>query len=245
MISLGSCAASPVRTSAVLTCSWMAFLCLQSFYGGVLPAAWVICSALFLFSTGIWVRCTCDCQLPIVRAASAQIALTFNGESVRKGGQQTRATNERTELNWTELLRSHISVSLWFFCTTAIISNPFVRSPFLLGETSHFGDTVGNILANLSIYLASERYSPSTSPCKLLTNVPAHYLFPVLCSTLQWANKNQCSHQVVNACYFTAGLFVFPPQVTALSIFRCVPSHLDLTLLFSLSLCLVFFSFFF
>lgn len=145
MISLGSCAAPPVRTSAVLACSWMAFLCLQSCYGGVLPAAWVICGALFLFPLefGSGAHVTANSQL--LRVASAQIALTFNGNlHVRAASKHGQRMNERSckFVSASHLKRerviapfSHfrVLVFFFFFCTIAIISHPLIRSPFLLG----------------------------------------------------------------------------------------------------------------
>lgn len=68
MISLGSCAAPPVRTSAVLTCSWMAFLCLQSVLWGCAPRRVGYLRRSLSLSTGIWVRCTCDCKFPIAES---------------------------------------------------------------------------------------------------------------------------------------------------------------------------------
>lgn len=77
----------------------MAFLCLQCLFTGVvLPAACVICApprrSLSLF-TGISVRCICDCKLPIVRVASAQIASTFNGnQRVRTAAKHGQRMDE-------------------------------------------------------------------------------------------------------------------------------------------------------
>lgn len=167
MISLGSRAAPPVRTSAVLTCSWMAFLCLQSFYGGVLPAAWVICGALFLFPLefGSGAHVTANSQL--LRVASAQIALTFNGNvHVRAASKHGQRVNERSceFVSASHLKReraiapfSHFCVLVFFFFFFLHDCNyqpPFHSVPVSAGgggrETSHFVDTVGNILANLS-----------------------------------------------------------------------------------------------
>lgn len=203
MISLGSRAAPPVRTSAVLTCSWMAFLCLQPFYGGVLPAAWVICGALFLFPLefGSGAHVTANSQL--LRVASAQIALTLNGNlHVRAASKHGQRVNERScnFVSASHLKRvrvvapfSHFRVLVFFFfCTIAIISHSFIRSPFLLGGGKHptlWTPLVTSWPISATAYSIREvtmyLYSPSIPPCKLLTKVPAHYLFPVLRSTLQ------------------------------------------------------------